>query len=246
MDNAHSIIAAILIIGAGFLPPTVTTIANAQMMGPMASMFCNAVRAGVATGPQAGICGLFAQDQLGQSTLANGATAGGTGFPCLPEFGCGTTTTNGLGTANSICASGFTFDPASGLCVPTSTTTNGICGVNFILQNGVCVPISQRQPTPPTANAGPDQTVTNGSTVTLNGAGSTATTLGSTITGYSWTQTAGPAVSLSGANTVTPTFIAPAVTTKTVLIFSLTVTDSNGQVSSPSITQVTVNPPTSS
>ncbi|HZC21472.1 MAG TPA: hypothetical protein VE223_07485 [Nitrososphaeraceae archaeon] len=244
MGNAHSLIAAILIIGAGFLPPTVTTIANAQMMGPMASMFCNAVRAGVATGPQAGICGLFAQNQLGQSTLANGATAaGGTGFPCLPQFGCGTTattTTNGLGIANSICASGFTFDPASGLCIPTSTT-NRVCGVNFILQNGVCVPISQTQPTPPIANAGPDQTVTNGSIVILNGAGSTATTPGATITGYSWTQTAGPAVSLNAANTVTPTFIAPTVTTQTVLIFSLTVTDSNGQVSSPSTTQVTVN-----
>jgi hypothetical protein len=77
-------------------------------------MFCNAVRAGVATGPQASICGLFAQNQLGQSTtLANGATVGGTGFPCLPQFSCGTTTTtitNGLGTANSICALGFTFD----------------------------------------------------------------------------------------------------------------------------------------
>ena len=242
MDNAHSIIAAILIIGAGFLHPTVTTIANAQMMGPMASMFCNAVRAGVATGPQAVMCGLFAQNQLGQSTLANGATAGGTGFPCLPQFGCGTTATNGIGTANSICASGFTFDPASGLCIPTSTT-NGVCGVNFILQNGVCVPISQTQPTRPTANAGPDQTVTNGSTVILNGAGSTATTPGATITGYSWTQTAGPAVSLSGANTVTPTFIAPTLTAQTVLTFSLTVTDSNGQVSSPSTTQVTVNAP---
>lgn len=244
MGNSHSLIAAILVIGAGFLPPTITTMANAQMMGPMASMFCNAVRAGVATGPQAGICGLFAQNQLGQSTLANGATAGGTGFPCLPQFGCGTTTiTNGLGTANSICSLGFTFDSASGLCVPTSTT-NGVCGVNFILQNGVCVPISQTQPTPPTANAGPDQTVTNGSTVMLNGAGSTATTPGATVTVYSWTQTAGPAVSLSRANTVTPTFIAPTVTTtQSVLIFSLTVTDSNGQVSSPSTTQVTVNAP---
>jgi K319-like protein len=109
--------------------------------------------------------------------------------------------------------------------------------------DGVCVPISQTQPTPPTANAGPDQTVTNGSTVMLNGAGSTATTPGATVTGYSWTQTAGPAVSLSGANTVTSTFIAPTVTTQSVLIFSLTVTDSNGQVSSPSTTQVTVNAP---
>jgi K319-like protein len=57
-----------------------------------------------------------------------------------------------------------------------------------------------------------------------------ATTPGATITSYSWTQTAGPAVSLTGANTVTPTFVAPTVTAQTELAFSLTVTDSIGQV----------------
>jgi len=239
MGNSHSLIVAVLVISAGFIP-TIAAIADAQLMGPMTSMFCKAVRAGVATGPQASICGLLGQNQLTQSPIAPN-TAGGTGFPCSQQFGCGTTT-NGLGTANSICTSGYTFDSASGLCVPTSTT-NGLCGVNSILQNGVCVPISQTQPTPPIANAGPDQTVTEGSTVILNGAGSIATTPAATITGYSWTQTTGPAVSLTGANTATPTFIAPTnVTAQTELTFSLAVTDSNGQVSSPGSTNVTVNP----
>jgi hypothetical protein len=224
MGNSHSLIAAILIISVGFIP-TIAVIANAQIMGPMTSMFCNAVRAGVATGPQAGICGLFTQNQLAQPQIAPNAV-GGTTFPC---------------------GSGLTFDSQTGQCVPTGTTTsttNSVCGVNSILQNGVCVPITttQTQPTPPTANAGPDQTVAENSTVILNGARSAATTPGATITGYSWTQTAGPAVSLTGANTVTPTFIAPTLTAKTGLTFSLTVTDSNGQVSSPSTTQVTVNP----
>lgn len=50
MGNPHSLMATILIIGAGFLP-TIAGIANAQMMGPTTSMFCNAVRTGIATGP---------------------------------------------------------------------------------------------------------------------------------------------------------------------------------------------------
>jgi hypothetical protein len=33
MGNSHSLIAAILVTGAGFLP-TIAAIANAQMMGP--------------------------------------------------------------------------------------------------------------------------------------------------------------------------------------------------------------------
>jgi K319-like protein len=223
MGNSHSFITAIVVIGAGLVPTTVAAIANAQMMGPMAS-FCNAVRAGVATGPQAGICGLLGQNQLAQPPIAPN-TAGGTAFPC---------------------SFGLTFNSQIGQCVPTGTatsTTNGVCGVNSILQNGVCIPIATTTTqTPPTANAGPDQTVAENSTVILNGAGSAATTLGATITGYSWTQTAGPAVSLTGANTVTPTFLAPTVTAQTELTFSLTVTDSNGQISSPSFTQVNVNP----
>jgi hypothetical protein len=201
MGDSHSLIAVILVIGAGFLP-TIAAIANAQMMGPMASIFCNAVRAGVATGPQASLCGLLGgQNQVGQPPIAPN-TAGGSAFPC--NFG-------------------LTFNSQTGQCVPIGTTTsatNGVCGINSILQNGVCLPITatpiQTQPTPPTANAGPDQRVAENSTVILNGAGSAPTTPGATITGYSWTQTAGPAVSLIGANTVTPTFVAPTITSQTV------------------------------
>ena len=45
--------------------------------------------------------------------------------------------------------------------------------------------------TPPTANAGPDQTVASGATVNLNGTGSTDPD--GTIASYAWTQTAGDA-----------------------------------------------------
>ncbi len=87
------------------------------------------------------------------------------------------------------------------------------------------------------ANAGPSQTVSQGSLVTLVGTGSSSN--GGTIVSYSWTQTSGTPVSLTGANTVTPTFTAPTVATS--LVFSLTVTDSTGAVSSPSTVTVTAS-----
>src|SRR3954469_19816928 len=73
-------------------------------------------------------------------------------------------------------------------------------------------------PTPVVAFAGPDQDVVQGKTVTLDGGGSTGA-----ITGFSWNQTAGPSVSLTGANTKTPTFTAPTVAADTTLTFELTV-----------------------
>jgi hypothetical protein len=101
--------------------------------------------------------------------------------------------------------------------------------------NGNC-PTTQQQ-TLPIANAGPSQTVNQSSLVTLDGTGSFSPN-GSTIVSYSWVQTSGTAVSLTGANTATPTFTAPTATTS--LTFSLTVTDSTGAVSSPSTVTISV------
>jgi len=92
--------------------------------------------------------------------------------------------------------------------------------------------------TPPTANAGPDQTVTSGVAVILPGSGSDAD---GTIASYSWTQTAGPAVTLTGANSATASFTAPSVATATVFTFKLTVTDNMGAPGSDTV-NVTVNP----
>jgi hypothetical protein len=100
----------------------------------------------------------------------------------------------------------------------------------------------------PIANTGVSQRVASGASVTLNGAGSTGSvsTLNgvqtqATIISYAWTQIAGTTVSLNGANTITPTFVAPTITnTTTILSFSLAVTDSIGQVSAPATTFVSV------
>jgi hypothetical protein len=87
----------------------------------------------------------------------------------------------------------------------------------------------------PIANAGLDQTVSDGATVTLNGSGSTSLT-GDTLS-YSWTQTGGTAVTITGADTANPTFTAPSEAD--TLTFQLVVTDENG-MSTPDTVAITV------
>src|SRR6187397_480157 len=66
--------------------------------------------------------------------------------------------------------------------------------------------------TAPIANAGSNQTVTSGVTVTLNGTASSDPD--GTIASYAWTQTAGtPTVTLASGTTSQPTFPAPTVAT---------------------------------
>jgi K319-like protein/Big-like domain-containing protein/NHL repeat-containing protein/6-bladed beta-propeller protein len=85
---------------------------------------------------------------------------------------------------------------------------------------------------PPVANAGADQTVNEGTAnVKLDGTKSYDPDKGDTIASYSWTQTSGPTVALTGANTATPAFTAPQVNADTTLTFSLKVTDNHGAAS---------------
>ena len=80
---------------------------------------------------------------------------------------------------------------------------------------------------PPVANAGRDQIVNENATVKLDGTKSYDPY--SNIASYLWTQTAGPSVTLNGANTTTPSFIAPSgISSDTLLTFKLTVTDKAG------------------
>jgi len=91
----------------------------------------------------------------------------------------------------------------------------------------------------PTANAGSDQTANEGQNVTLDGTASSD--IDGTISSYSWVQTDGPSVTLTGANTATPGFVAPVVTVNTTLTFELTVTDNEGAIATDFVV-VTVMP----
>jgi chitinase len=76
-----------------------------------------------------------------------------------------------------------------------------------------------------TANAGPDQTVLEGTMITLNGSGNNnnkSSNVGNTAN-YLWRQTNGPAIILNGNNTAHPTFIAPNYPNDTKYTFALEV-----------------------
>lgn len=89
----------------------------------------------------------------------------------------------------------------------------------------------------PLANAGVDQRVDYGATVLLNGSASHDSE-GEALT-FAWEQIAGPSVSLTNANTATPTFVAPTVADSAQLAFRLLVHDGANQ-SAPDTMQVTV------
>jgi hypothetical protein len=78
----------------------------------------------------------------------------------------------------------------------------------------------------PTADAGLDQSASEGDPVGLDGTGSSDPD-GDALS-YAWTQTDGPTVSLTAPDTATPTFVAPSVGAPTPLTFELTVTDAAG------------------
>ena len=78
----------------------------------------------------------------------------------------------------------------------------------------------------PTANAGPDQSVAAGATITFDFSDSVAGD--SPIASYSLTQTAGDSVTINSANPIAPTAVAPLSDAQQTLSFTLTVTDENG------------------
>ena len=81
---------------------------------------------------------------------------------------------------------------------------------------------------PPSIDAGPDQRVLDGSAVALSGTALDAN--GDDLT-YSWAQTGGsPTVTLTGSDTLMPTFAAPDVSSDVQLTFRLTVNDGTDSV----------------
>lgn len=90
--------------------------------------------------------------------------------------------------------------------------------------------------TAPVADAGTNRSVNEGATVNLSGTASDADGDALTIT---WSQTGGTSVTLTGADTLTPSFTAPEVTANTTLTFELSVTD--GEATTTDTVTITVN-----
>lgn len=138
-------------------------------------------------------------------------------------------------------------------CSSSLTLKNGAIGVaSMVLSDGNPLPsynhsstanvayagaslLISSHNTPPTADAGPDQTVNPGAVVTLDGSGSSD--FDGSLSAYAWTQISGPTVALSNTAVVQPTFTAPSSVEASVLVFGLIVTDDEGTPS----TQDTVN-----
>jgi hypothetical protein len=108
------------------------------------------------------------------------------------------------------------------------------CGCSSDSNDGSAAPTSgsSAPTTVLTVNAGADQAVNIGATVTLSGSGSSSAN-GDTLT-YSWAQTSGLTVTLSGSNIVTPTFSAGEPGT---YVFTLSI--SNGSLTSTDSATVT-------
>jgi hypothetical protein len=134
--------------------------------------------------------------------------------------GSGSTNPSGVGVLTYSWA--FTSRPAGSTATlgnastPFAFFTADIAGqyiIRLTVSNGVAsssasVTMSTIE-TPPVANAGPNQTVKLGALVVLNGSGSTSTS-GQPLS-YFWTPLTlpiGSTASLSGSNTVSPTFVA--------------------------------------
>jgi hypothetical protein len=94
--------------------------------------------------------------------------------------------------------------------------------------------------TPPLAEAGDAISITSLMPGQLSGNAEDPD--GFDIVSHTWSQIAGTAVTLSDASDLTPTFIAPPVTTTEALIFKLEVMDTLGAFASDTVT-VTVSPP---
>jgi hypothetical protein len=122
--------------------------------------------------------------------------------------------------------------------IATATATDALGNTS---QFSACATIQPVLPTtqPPVANAGPNQTVSSGTLVVLNGSGSFDPNTPPLALTFLWTQTAGPTVALTGANTATPSFT-PAQAG--VYVFSLVVNNGVADSAAASVTITVVTP----
>ncbi|MGD8568060.1 MAG: S8 family serine peptidase [Gammaproteobacteria bacterium] len=94
------------------------------------------------------------------------------------------------------------------------------------------------QNNPPSVNAGVDQTVNVGDSVTLSATASDPD--GDALT-YQWSQIDGPSINLSNADTLQASFVAPQINATATITVQLDVTDSNGATAADQVV-VTVEP----
>jgi K319L-like, PKD domain/Calx-beta domain len=224
-------------------PPTATS--NTLLVNVLLGFFNVQFRCapGTVTGPDPGVITLLDPAALFDSTqiLVDGhptASAGPdqTVFPGDLVSLDGTASTDPEGQAltyswTQVSGPAVTLSGAN-TATPTFTAPTGPATLEFQLE--VCDPdamcdtdtvaiIVLHIDHPPIANAGPDQTVNEGALVTLDGTGSSSP--GGEALTFAWTQTGGPAVTLSDPTSPTPTFTAPQVAADTPLTFTLEVCD---------------------
>ena len=146
----------------------------------------------------------------------------------------------------SVTLSGASTATAS-FTAPTELVTDAVLVFSLVVTDArgeasspdtVTVTVTAGSNDAPTADAGENQTVGEGASVTLSGSGSDPE--GEALT-YAWTQTSGQSVTLSGASTATASFTAPTeLVTDASLVFSLVVTDARGSASAADTVTVTV------
>ena len=105
--------------------------------------------------------------------------------------------------------------------------TTSTCGAGYLDGHQAVVAVS----TAPSVNAGSDQSVAGGASVTLSA--NVSDDAYNTTTTWQWTQTAGTPVSLNNADSATAGFIAPAV--NETLTFTVTATDDTGLTDTDSV-----------
>lgn len=154
-----------------------------------------------------------------QTVPASGASCG------APVSYPAPTTVDSCGTVTCTPPSGSTF-PLGTTTVTCTTTAGPMCSFTVTVTNAA-----------PTANAGPDQTVDEGATVTLMGLATDPNAGHAAAASFQWTQTGGPPVVINNANMAMATFTAPEAPDVQclTLTFQLKVTDPCGAMSTDTV-----------
>ena len=122
--------------------------------------------------------------------------------------------------SGKVCAQGYCKGNYGAACTQNSDCASGACSQTALVCEGN---------TPPTAQAGADQSVPAGSGVTLDASGSSDAD-GDPLA-FTWSQIAGPEVQLSDVHAAKPAFTAPVVSATTTVTFQVMVSDGQAQTS---------------